>query len=287
MLTKGYIVELATKTSNKYKVRIPLFDSAGQDTLTNNDNIVEATLCYIPGNLNGYKVGDCVFVEFENDEESKPVILGRLFTNDSGEEFRGLEKIDSLNVSNIAKLPLNSTIGEVSAQTLIDNLKLSKVNSERIDQISSSEDISKLEKQVETNTSSIESIKGSVETNANNITTINKTITISTGEESGYVYNDNGVSEMGQYIDFHTDKSGINFTTRLAAASYSNGNLLTLPKVNGTIAITDNITSATKDLPTKSDVSSAISTATSGLASTSYVDTKISEAIKTTLNTSV
>lgn len=135
MLTKGYIVELATKTSNKFKVRIPLFDSAGQDTLTNEDNTVDATLCYEPSNLNSYKVGDCVFIEFENDEESKPVIMGKLYTT-STKETRGLGNLNTLNVSSSATLPLDSTLGDVKLQAFIDNLKLSQNNKDRINQLS-------------------------------------------------------------------------------------------------------------------------------------------------------
>lgn len=147
MLTKGYIVELSTSTNNKFKVRIPLFDSAGQDTLTNEDNIVEATLCYEPSNLDSYEVGDCVFIEFENDEESKPVIIGKLYTTDS-KENRGLGNLSTLNVSSSATLPLDSTLGDVKLQAIIDSLKLSKANSDRIDQLDTggSEKINELTK---------------------------------------------------------------------------------------------------------------------------------------------
>lgn len=147
MLTKGYIVGLSTSTNNKFKVRIPLFDSAGQDTLTNEDNIVEATLCYEPSNLDSYEVGDCVFIEFENDEESKPVIIGKLYTTDS-KENRGLGNLSTLNVSSSATLPLDSTLGDVKLQAIIDSLKLSKANSDRIDQLDTggSEKINELTK---------------------------------------------------------------------------------------------------------------------------------------------
>lgn len=221
MLTKGYIVELSTSTSNKFKVRIPLFDSAGQDTLTNSDNVVEATLCYEPSNLDSYEVGDCVFIEFENDEESKPVIIGKLYTTDS-KENRGFGNLSTLNVSSSASLPLDSTLGDVKLQTIIDNLKLSQANSDRIDQISAG-DVSQLTKQVNANTS--------------NIATINETIKTTGGISKGYVYNrDDGVSEMGQYIDFHYNKSSQDYSTRISTQATTNGNVLTLPTTSGTLS---------------------------------------------------
>ena len=166
MLTKGYIVELSTSTNNKFKVRIPLFDSAGQDTLTNEDNIVEATLCYEPSNLDSYEVGDCVFIEFENDEESKPVIIGKLYTTDS-KGNRGLGNLSTLNVSSSATLPLDSTLGDVKLQAIIDSLKLSKVNSDRIDQLDTggSEKINELIKLIDNEISERKTADTELQTN--------------------------------------------------------------------------------------------------------------------------
>ena len=175
MLTKGYIVELSTSTNNKFKVRIPLFDSAGQDTLTNEDNIVEATLCYEPSNLDSYEVGDCVFIEFENDEESKPVIIGKLYTIDS-KGNRGLGNLSTLNVSSSATLPLDSTLGDVKLQAIIDSLKLSKANSDRIDQLDTggSEKINELTKLINNEISERETADTELQTTLQ--TNINKEI---------------------------------------------------------------------------------------------------------------
>lgn len=56
-----------------------------------------------------------------------------------------------------------------------------------------------------------------------------------------------GVMEVGKYIDFHNDNSGkYDFSTRLQTTG-NYGNLVNLPSVHGTLALTsDNVASATK-----------------------------------------
>lgn len=81
MITKGIIIE-RIQDSNKYLVRIPIFESFSNSTekenLTN-AAIFEATLCYAPGNTDGIVPNDVVYIGFENNDLGQPIILGKLF----------------------------------------------------------------------------------------------------------------------------------------------------------------------------------------------------------------
>jgi hypothetical protein len=57
MITKGYIISKSKENSNKYLVRIPIFESTGVGvTLKSlNSSISECTLCYNPGTYEGLK----------------------------------------------------------------------------------------------------------------------------------------------------------------------------------------------------------------------------------------
>ena len=83
MITKGIIIEtpntrkLSGLSSNKYRVRIPLFESAGIASIY----VADACLCY--GSLADLtlKPDDVVYVAFENNELDMPVIMGKLYCN--------------------------------------------------------------------------------------------------------------------------------------------------------------------------------------------------------------
>lgn len=65
-----------------------------------------------------YKEGDVVFVDFEDGEWGKPVILGALALNDALNEPRGYINSESLNVTSWAALPSNTSIGGYSLPDL-------------------------------------------------------------------------------------------------------------------------------------------------------------------------
>ena len=127
MVTKAIIKE---KINNKFTVRIPLFESAGN----NNEVVFTATLCYQPGNLEAYNVGDVVFVAFENSEISKPVIVGKLYL---GEEKnpRGQIQTSSIEILAEAKLPANTSLGNVSAEDVYSAIRNDKITQDRLNQL--------------------------------------------------------------------------------------------------------------------------------------------------------
>lgn len=100
MLTKGKIIEILWDI-NRIKVEVPLFTAAG----STEKSVMNATAIVTPGVTDFYKVGDVVYIGFENDEVDRPVILGKLFTgleNNEIPEYTNLsEQIASiLNIIN-------------------------------------------------------------------------------------------------------------------------------------------------------------------------------------------
>lgn len=78
MITKAYIEEVISPY--QMKVRMPIFDKpSGVNLCTNNENLSIATICCLPNIIPQYNVGDVVFVAFEDNNLSTPVILGVLY----------------------------------------------------------------------------------------------------------------------------------------------------------------------------------------------------------------
>ena len=68
MITKG-IIKSIDLLGNTCTVHLPFFETAG------NDPIIEtATVSNTPGSYNGYKVGDVVYVAFEDGNMDTPVV---------------------------------------------------------------------------------------------------------------------------------------------------------------------------------------------------------------------
>jgi hypothetical protein len=84
------------------KVRIPKYDKMSYDGASYKE-LSTGIICSAPGTLVNYSKGDVVLVAFENDEISKPVVLGLLYTNKSTEASVKLpavsEELDSINES--------------------------------------------------------------------------------------------------------------------------------------------------------------------------------------------
>ncbi len=70
------------------KIRIPKFDKMSYDGTSFGD-LSTSIVCSSPGTIVNYSVGDIVLVGFENNEISKPVILGLLYTeNNTGDSIK-------------------------------------------------------------------------------------------------------------------------------------------------------------------------------------------------------
>lgn len=130
MITKAEILQLPKGAytnekgelvvDNKFKIYVPIFCRAGESK----DNplglsTMYATLCYNPGAENGYRVGDVVYISFENNQVGEPVIIGKLFLNTTQESTNTTYLIgDELNISNNAKLPISTLIGNRSGSDI-------------------------------------------------------------------------------------------------------------------------------------------------------------------------
>ena len=78
MLQKGIVESL--EGLYQVKVRVPKYDGMAYDSTGLKDNeLATGIICTIPGTSIAYSVGDVVLVGFENDELSKPIILGLLY----------------------------------------------------------------------------------------------------------------------------------------------------------------------------------------------------------------
>ena len=75
MITRAIIEELVDQYH--YRVRIPIFDRSEESAIyTQFNDLSIATCASTKGINNSLKVGDVVFVGFEDNSSSHPVILG-------------------------------------------------------------------------------------------------------------------------------------------------------------------------------------------------------------------
>lgn len=107
MIVKAYIESILD--NGKYKIRIPTIDKV-QNSSLNVDSLSVAEVCSVINSGLNLNLNDIVYVDFENDDRSKPVIIGCLSKN-SGENSY---ELDSLNVSDTANFPKDTTIGDIS-----------------------------------------------------------------------------------------------------------------------------------------------------------------------------
>lgn len=119
MLTKGYIVSQSTKNKNKYLVRIPFFEEAGNDGKTGiGSSTMEATVVANPGTTYFYQKDDCVFISFEDNKYHNPVILGLLYKDGDKDISRSYQNNDIIEINKKASLPLNTTIGDMKGKEI-------------------------------------------------------------------------------------------------------------------------------------------------------------------------
>lgn len=126
MVTKGIVEKLIDR--NHIRVRVPIFDKATEapDCVKTNDLTI-ATVCSPAGVQQYYCVGDVVYIAFEQDQRSLPVILGRLQTENLSESTSDI-KTDSIEVLVNYKLPLNGDSINYGAE----NVSESAINQEII-----------------------------------------------------------------------------------------------------------------------------------------------------------
>lgn len=153
-ISKGIIESIPAPGDNVFEVRIPLLEDN-----TKNKMIFKATCCTPPGYTSGYNKGDIVFVTFENEEPDMAIILGKLYTVPKDEQKKtNLENFSKNNsvigktsenqslassidagalvVENIAALPKNTIIGDVSFSKIEELMKKVEYLEQKINEFS-------------------------------------------------------------------------------------------------------------------------------------------------------
>jgi hypothetical protein len=126
MITKG-IIKSIDLLGNTCTVHIPFFETAG------NDPIIEtATVSNTPGSYNGYKVGDVVYVAFEDGSMSTPVVIGKLYLGTEKEKAdpRGVINVEDSTITKKATLPADAKlIAEIEKNTPNTTVPFSSLSS--------------------------------------------------------------------------------------------------------------------------------------------------------------
>ena len=176
-----------------YRVRIPILNKLNSSVgATPTKELAIATIATPPGISPKFKNGDLVFIEYEEQDTSKPVIVGRMF-NTLTSSIVSDAQFDSVQVSINAQLPSDSTVGtnnsqnlkylnglSTNVQTNLDILNVdSKNNKDSIRnltvQVINFEDIiTQLQSQVKQIKTDIENIKNEISNIQNSINAINE-----------------------------------------------------------------------------------------------------------------
>ena len=163
MITKAIIKQLNTTEDNHCRVFIPLLKKAND---VEENVILDATFTTISGIDNIYKVNDVVFVEFEDSEYNKPVIIGKLYTGkEDATNITTTVVAKASEVTTTSKLPDSTYLGNSDSDSLITKIERAEYLSEKCYKDFSDAEVSKLVKKAD-----LDSAIGNAVEEANNYT---------------------------------------------------------------------------------------------------------------------
>ena len=117
MVTKAIVSDVSDKYN--IKVRIPIYNRVSFATQrTVEADLPSATSCVLPNSSLNLRVGDIVYVSFEDDDTGRPVILGCLFKESGNGSTASSISAESINVTATAVLPSETSIGKVTSKEL-------------------------------------------------------------------------------------------------------------------------------------------------------------------------
>lgn len=131
MIARGIVEKILD--NKEILVRVPLLNkSANAPGATPTKELNPAVICNMPNCSISVKVGDIVFIGFENNDYSKPIILGYLFS-DSGNASQLNIEADTLTVNSKVKLPADTSIGKVTSADIYNLFQSSDNLQQQID----------------------------------------------------------------------------------------------------------------------------------------------------------
>lgn len=136
MITEGILTEIDYVTNICY-IRIPLLENVNSPDKV----IVEGRFAIQPGELNGYKVDDLVWVGFVEGKLNQPLVLGKIYsqlpstTNETNTSAKSL-LVNTLKViGDESEIPKTTKItGEAEFKTIDDLSNRLKLNTQLISQ---------------------------------------------------------------------------------------------------------------------------------------------------------
>lgn len=135
MIQKGIVEEIINKY--KLKVRVPKYDKAksAPDKIRTSE-LAESIICTLPGSDVAYSVDDIVIIGYENDELSKPIVLGSLYCDKnknttSQTKLLGSEIIQSLTDNDSTKFYTHVKYSNDNGKTFTSLYNFNKVVQEK------------------------------------------------------------------------------------------------------------------------------------------------------------
>lgn len=117
MITKAYIQ--STISTHSAIVRIPLYNKIQNvNGATPESELPIASISLPPGMEYDLEAGDVVFVEFEEDNVSNPVIIGLLSRSNKKGSIINNTKVRNLQVEDASTLSYNTQIGDVAPHSI-------------------------------------------------------------------------------------------------------------------------------------------------------------------------
>lgn len=116
MLLKAIVISMAEDTYQVY-VTIPVLDGSSSKIDFKNVNKRLATICTIPGCSPLYSTGDVVYVDFEQEDQRYPVVLGMLYRAEKSDSISDIQA-QSLKVVVNTDLSDDISIGNLTYDKL-------------------------------------------------------------------------------------------------------------------------------------------------------------------------